>query len=164
LSTPNFGNTNIKMMKNIALLIFLSIGSIALAQPTSGDITMEKIDSSQTADPSPIQTQQTFEALIIEAFKTGNATKISTFFGENIELSIQEKSNIYSNSQAQQILQRFFTEHVPSAFSVIHKGESKTSMYFIGELTTASGLFRVSINSKTEGAKKIITSLTISDN
>lgn len=150
-------------MKRLALFICLSIGGFALAQPTSGDILLEKIDTASLL-ASPVQTQQTFEAGLIDAFKTGNATKIAAYFGENIDLSILGKSNLYSSSQAQQILQHFFTEHIPKEFTVMHKGQAKTSQFIIGELVTADGVYRVSINTKAEGNKKLINSLTIAEN
>ena len=140
--------------------MLLSLGFMAFAQPTSGDITMDKIDSATVA-PSPLKTQQTFENGLIDAFKTGNAERIAAYFGENVDLSILGKTNLYSSSQAQQILQHFFTDHAPSEFTVIHKGQARASQYFIGELTTANGIYRVTINSKTEGNKKVINSLTI---
>lgn len=144
--------------------MLLALGSMAFAQPTSGDISMEKIDSAANVCPSPLQTQQTFENGLIEAFKTGNAVKIAAFFGENVDLSVLGTANLYSSSQTQQILQHFFDEHVPSDFAIIHKGQAKTSQYFIGELTTADGIYRVTINSKTEGNRKVINSLSISSN
>lgn len=154
----------INKMKNLITVMLLSLGSFAFAQPTSGDISMEKIDSAATTSPSPLQTQQTFENGLIEAFKTGSAEKIATYFGENVDLSILGKTNLYSSSQAQQILQHFFTDHVPTEFSVIHKGQAKTNQYLIGELTTANGVYRITINSKAEGNRKVINSLTIAEN
>jgi hypothetical protein len=150
-------------MKKLITVMLLSLGFMAFAQPTSGDITMDKIDSATVA-PSPLQTQQTFENGLIDAFKTGNAERIAAYFGENVDLSILGKTNLYSSSQAQQILQHFFTDHAPSEFTVIHKGQARASQYFIGELTTANGIYRVTINSKTEGNKKVINSLTIAEN
>ena len=151
-------------MKKLITVMLLSLGSMAFAQPTSGDISMDKIDSAATAAPSPFQTQQTFENGLIEAFKTGNAERIAAYFGENVDLSILGKTNLYSSSQAQQILQHFFTDHSPNDFVVIHKGQAKASQYFIGELKTADGTYRVTINSKTEGNLKVINSLTVAEN
>ncbi len=143
--------------------MLLSLGFMAFAQPTSGDITMDKIDSAIVA-PSPVQTQQAFENGLIDALKTGNAERIAAYFGENVDLSILGKTNLYSSSQAQQILQHFFTDYIPSEFTVIHKGQERTSQYFIGELKTANGIYRVTITGKTEGNKKVINSLSIAEN
>jgi hypothetical protein len=151
------------MKKFVAILLLLA-GTGAFAQPTSGDIIMVELDSADTlltyAAPAP-----TFEEAIITAFKTGNAAKIASYFGDNVDLSILGKANLYSKSQAQQILQRFFTEHKPKEFTIIHKGNGGSSKYFIGELiSTAASKYRVTLNSKAEGSKSEITSLTIEAN
>ncbi|MFT5820440.1 MAG: hypothetical protein ACI8ZM_001682 [Crocinitomix sp.] len=151
-------------MKKFVAILLLLIGSGAFAQPTSGDIIMVELDSTDTlmafAAPQP-----TIEEVIINAFKTGSATTIATYFGDNVDLSILGKANLYSKSQAEQVLQHFFTDHAPKTFSIMHKGTAKSSQYFIGELVSvATKKYRVTINSKAEGGKNSITSLTIEAN
>jgi hypothetical protein len=151
-------------MKKIVAILLLLVGSGAFAQPTSGDIIMVELDSADTllayAAPKP-----SIESVIISAFKTGDATAIATYFGDNVDLSILGKANLYSKSQAQQVLQRFFTEHAPKTFAIMHKGKAKSSQYFIGELVSVAGTnYRVTINSKAEGVASSITSLTIESN
>lgn len=151
------------MKKFVAILLILA-GTGAFAQPTSGDIIMVELDSADTL-LSYAAPALTFEEAIINAFKTGNAAKIASFFGDNVDLSILGKANLYSKSQAQQILQRFFTEHKPKEFAIIHKGNGGSSQYFIGKLiSTANSTYRVTLNSKSEGGKSEITSLTIETN
>lgn len=154
------------MKKYLFILLFFT-GITALAQPTSGDIYLPDTDTTEVAErePTPEAAQQSFESVLVTAFKSGNAQRISTYFGENVDLSILGKENLYSKSQAQQVLQHFFTEHKPADFKVIHKEKAKSSEYFIGVLTSEKGeSHRVTINSKQEGAKKGITSLAIEEN
>ncbi|NOQ74469.1 MAG: DUF4783 domain-containing protein [Crocinitomix sp.] len=151
-------------MKKIVAILLLLVGSGAFAQPTSGDIIMVELDSADTlmAFAAPVPS---LEAVIISAFKTGDATAIATYFGDNVDLSILGKANLYSKSQAEQVLQHFYTDHKPKAFSIMHKGTAKSSKYFIGELISiADKKYRVTINSKLEGGKNSITSLTIEAN
>lgn len=110
------------------------------------------------------QQQTTYESILISAFKTGNATKIASYFGENVDLSILENESLYSKSQAEQILKNFFVKHKPSEFTIVHKGKSGQSEYFIGELNCADAIFRVTINSKSVNSNKEITSLKIEAN
>ena len=152
------------MMKKIVVILLILTGPTAFAQPTSGDISIEKNDTSDTTllAYAPLQS---FETVLLTAFKTGNAAKIASYFGDNVDLSILGKANLYSKSQAQQILQHFFTENTPSTFEIIHKGKGKDSQYFIGELVSADDkAFRVTIHSKTTGSAKSIISLTIEPN
>jgi hypothetical protein len=107
--------------------------------------------------------QQSFESIIVSAFKAGNATKIAAYFSDKIDLSILETGDLYSKSQAEQILKNFFAKHKPSDFKILHKGKSGQSEYFIGELS-AGRKYRVTLNNKTQGSKKIITSLSIEEN
>ncbi len=151
-------------MRKFVIILLLLVGTGAFAQPTSGDIIMVKLDSVDTLT-SYVAPQPSFEAVIVNAFKTGNAAKIALYFGDNVDLSILGKANLYSKSQAQQVLQHFFTEHKPKEFSIIHKGNAKSSQYFIGELISiAAKKYRVTINSKADGSKNTITSLTIEAN
>ena len=107
------------------------------------------------------QTEEAFESAINSAFSTGNASKIAVYFGENIDLTLLGKENLYSRSQAEQVLHHFFADHPPKAFNIVHKGNAKTSQYFIGQFTSKNGKsFRVTLNSKTAGGKRIITALT----
>ena len=139
--------------------MLLMAGSVSFAQPTSGDLIMVELDSVEV-EPTLVETQQSFESVVVSAFKTGSAKKLATYFGENVDLSILGTANLYSKSQAHQILQRFFTEHKSTDFNIIHKG----SQYYIGEHTTSDGAkYRVTIHTKSEGSKKTITSLTIEE-
>jgi hypothetical protein len=148
-------------MKKIIVILLLTLANVTFAQPVSGDIEMIEIDS-LSATPSPIQTQQSFEVNITTGFKTNVASKIALYFGENIELSLLGKTNLYSKSQAEQVLQHFFVDHKTKEFTVLHKGTSQASQYMICELITTEGTkYRVTITTKTEGAKLTMTSLRI---
>lgn len=104
--------------------------------------------------------QPTFESLIVSAFKNGNAEKIALKLIDNVELSIDGKEDLYSNSQSELILKTFFLQHKPKDFKLIQKGKSGQNGYFIGELSS-DFVYRVTINSKViKGVNKII-SLTI---
>ncbi len=149
------------MKKSLLIaIVFVGLGANAQPQPP---VNSTDLGGCCEREPTAQAAQQTFESIIVSAFKKGNATKIASYFGDNIDLSISEKENLYSKSQAEQILKSFFLKHKPSNFKILHKGKSGQSEYFIGELT-ADKNYRVTLNSKSSGSTKTITSLTIEEN
>ena len=126
--------------------------------PLYTEVNYEPIVRSETK----LEQQQSFETKLVKAFKNGDATTIASFFAENIDLSIDGKEDLYSQSQAQQILKTFFITHRAADFKLVHKGQSGQSEYFIGEFTSDLK-YRVTINSKKISGVKKITSLTIDE-
>ncbi len=95
------------------------------------------------------------------AFKVGDAEELAKYFNNTIELVIIDKEDVYSNVQAQQILDNFFTDHFPKAFEFIHQGGKEESKFAIGKLETFNGTFRVYILIKQKGDKPFIHQLRI---
>lgn len=149
-------------MKNYIVFISLFISSFSFAQPGEPEFTEVEYDPILREETSLLQ-QVSFESKMVTAFKSGNSSKIASHFSENVDLSIDGKEDLYSKSQAEQILKTFFTAHKPNDFKIIHKGKSGQSEYFIGELSSES-IYRVTINSKASAGTKKITSLTIEKN
>jgi hypothetical protein len=144
-------------MKKYLTLLALVFGVASYAQPLEpGEEELTRHERKATDQ----QQQPTYESIIVAAFKAGNATKIAGYFAENVDLSILETENLYSKAQAEQILKNFFLKHKPSEFTIVHKGKSGQSEYFIGELSCTDAIFRVTLNSKSGDAKEI-TALTI---
>jgi hypothetical protein len=110
----------------------------------------------------PLQTGSIPEAVIL-AFRAGNAEELSKHFYNNIELILLENEDVYSKVQAEQILKKFFADHRPSAFNIIHEGGKETSRYAIGSLTTSSGNFRVSFLIKNQDGTLLIHQLRIEE-
>jgi hypothetical protein len=96
---------------------------------------------------------------MIDALKTGNSIQLSRYFSTSIELAIPGKEEIYSNKQAELILKDFFTKHVPSNFTILHKGGKEGSQYAIGNLITSVGNFRVTLLIKLKDSKPYIHQL-----
>lgn len=145
-----------KTLKNIFLLCALVTFTNLNAQPLEpGEEVFNRHETVQQQQPS-------YEAIIVSAFKAGNATKIAAYFAESVDLSILETESLYSKSQAEQVLKNFFAKHKPNDFTIVHKGKSGQSEYFIGELNCSDAIYRVTLNSKQSGeGVKEISSLTI---
>ena len=80
---------------------------------------------------------------IILAFEAGNATELAKHFNKSIELVILDEEDVYSKTQAEQIIRKFFSDHKPSSFTVIFEGGKEPSKYAIGKLVTSTGTYRV---------------------
>lgn len=148
-------------MKKYITIACLAFAGLSFAQPLEQE---EKEFVRYERKATELVQQPTYEAALVSAFKAGNAAKIASYFAENVDLSILDTENLYSKSQAEQILKSFFTKHSPSEFIIVHKGKSGTSEYFIGELTCTDAIFRVTLNSKSIDTGKEITALTIEAN
>jgi len=82
---------------------------------------------------------------MIDALKSGNTVELSKFFNTSIELAIPGQEDIYSSQQAELIVKSFFAKHVPTNFVILHKGGKEGSQYAIGNLSTSTGNFRVTL-------------------
>jgi hypothetical protein len=98
---------------------------------------------------------------IITALSSGNAVALSEYFGQNIELSMFEKEEIYSKTQAQIILKNFFSTNPPKSFEIIHQGGKEASKYAIGSLKTSGKTYRITMLLKTNGTVIYIHQLRI---
>ena len=80
---------------------------------------------------------------IVLAFEAGNAAELAKHFNTSIELIILEEEDVYSKTQAEQIIRKFFSDNKPSSFTVIFEGGKEPSKYAIGKLVTSTGPYRV---------------------
>lgn len=82
---------------------------------------------------------------IILSIKKGNSKVLSSYFNQNIELAVLGNNNIYSKSQAHQIISKFFSTNIPENFIVLPDGMKKGARNIIGTLKTKNATFRVYI-------------------
>jgi hypothetical protein len=93
---------------------------------------------------------------VISALRNGNATELSKYIDNNIELSMPSKTDNYSRQQAVVILQDFFSTNGAKGFEVKHKGENGGSKFCIGTLSTRSGLFRTTFFLTEKNGRQLI--------
>ncbi len=101
---------------------------------------------------------------IMESFETGNSKLLSTYFNQNVELIVLDNENVYSKSQAEQIVSNFFSNFTPveeNAFQIIHNSGKEGARSVIGKLKTTKGSFRVYFLLKKSGSKEYIHQLRI---
>ncbi len=140
----NFETTNVCIMKYYIKSITLSL-ILALSFSLSLNAQNKNAISSD----------------IVNAVKDGNASELSEYFNENIELVIPQKSGIFSKSQAEMVLKDFFTQNPPKGFKIIHEGSRQNASFAIGNYTTNSGIYRLSFLTKNVNNKLLIHQLRI---
>ncbi len=96
---------------------------------------------------------------VVNALKSGNAALVSKYFDNTIDITLSDKSNSYSKSQAELVLKDFFITNGVKNFNVIHTGDNAGSQYCIGTLQTKKGTFRTTIYMKQKGDKQVLQEL-----
>lgn len=98
---------------------------------------------------------------IVTCIQNGNDVSLAAYFNENVELVVGTHDDVYSKSQAQQIVSEFFKSNKPKQFSIIHQGGKDDARYAIGSLVTATGTYRVYFLLKNKNNNSYIHQLRI---
>lgn len=93
---------------------------------------------------------------VIVALRTGNAQEFAKYIDDNIEISLPDKSDNYSKSQAVMVLKDFFNNNGVTGFEVQFKGENGGSQFCVGKLSTRSGSYRTTVFMKTKQGKQLV--------
>jgi hypothetical protein len=96
---------------------------------------------------------------VVNGLKTGNASQVSKYFDNTIDITLADKSNSYSKSQAELVLKDFFNTNGVVDFEVIHTGDNAGSQYLIGSLQTKKGTYRTTIYIKQKADKQVLQEL-----
>ena len=104
---------------------------------------------------------QTVPIELAEAIGQGNASAMSEYFHQSLEMSILEKDYKSSKVQATRIMESFFKKHSPTGFTVSFEGTKEQSKYAIGSLSTSDGTFRVNLFFINKDDKRLIYYLSI---
>lgn len=80
---------------------------------------------------------------IISALDNGNASQLSAYLNDNVELVIGNQNDVFSKPQATGIIADFFRKNKASGFQLLHKGNKDAASFAIGTLKTNTGSFRV---------------------
>ena len=119
-------------MKNLIFLLFLT-PAIAFAHDTQGTPVLEAIST---------------------ALGAGDVATLSKYFADNVEISIQDKEQLYPKAKAAEVLKGFFDSNKPKSFAQVHIGQSRenSDQYCIGNLTATAGSYRVYLYLKVNGS------------
>jgi hypothetical protein len=106
-------------------------------------------------------TGQTVPDDLVKAIKAGDASSMSAYFHQSLEMTILEKDYVASKNQATRIIENFFKNHTPTDFSISFEGTKEKSKYAIGSLKTADANFRVNIFFLNKQDQRLIYYLSI---
>ncbi len=90
---------------------------------------------------------------IKKAIGAGDVAALSSYFADNVEISIAGSERLYPKAKAGEVVRGFFNANKPAGFKQVHQGASRESsdQYCIGNLTTDAGTYRVYIYLKNSG-------------
>jgi hypothetical protein len=91
---------------------------------------------------------------VAELMGKGNAHELAKLFASSIDISIADEENTYSKTQAEIILEKFFSENKPESSKVLHKVNSNANYHFgVVILNTDKRLYRVAFTLKDVGGE-----------
>jgi len=90
---------------------------------------------------------------VVTAIRTGNVTRLSPFFDSRVDISLPDKSDTYSRTQAEMVIGDFFNNNTVQNFKITQQGESGGTFFCTGLLLTRSGNFRTTMFFKQKGDK-----------
>jgi hypothetical protein len=94
--------------------------------------------------------------VVVTAIRAGNVSRLSPFFDSRVDISLPDKSDTYSRSQAEMVIGDFFNTKIVQNFKVTQQGESGGSFFCAGLLLTRSGNFRTTLFFKQKGEKHVL--------
>ena len=98
---------------------------------------------------------------VISAMNSGNASGVTKYFDNYVDITMPDKSSNYSKSQGELILKDFFTNNGVKSFEVKHKGNNDNGDYCIGTLQTKNGSYRTTVYMRMKGGKQVIQDIRI---
>ncbi len=95
---------------------------------------------------------------ISDAISSQNVTELSNFFGDQVEITTPNQDDVFSKSEATNIMKSFFATYKVTSFTLQHQGSSKgkSSEYAIGDMIASGKKFRVFIYVSEKSGKTII--------
>lgn len=102
---------------------------------------------------------------IAKAINSGNVDALSSFFDENVELTLLDDDGLYGKAQATQLVKRFLSTNQPNSFKLVHQGTNNSGLYYcIGDMATKNGeTFRVCYYLKEIDGKYVIQEFGIEE-
>jgi hypothetical protein len=82
---------------------------------------------------------------ITTAFKNADQRLLSKYFGNKIEITLLDQSNVFSKPQAEMVMKDFFSKFNPTEFQILYKNNpsADAARFAIGQFETESGKFRI---------------------
>ena len=88
---------------------------------------------------------------ITKYMAAGDAASLSSWFADNLDVTVLSTSRNCSKKQAREILRNFFASNTPRSFEVTHRASETNKKYLIGQLNAGGELFQVTIYATSSG-------------
>jgi hypothetical protein len=88
---------------------------------------------------------------ITKYLAAGDAVALSSWFADNLDVTVLSTSRNCSKKQAREILRSFFASNTPRSFQVSHRASEANKKYLIGLLNAGGELFQVTIYATSTG-------------
>ena len=93
---------------------------------------------------------------VVSAIRLGNVNQLSPFFDVRVDISLPDKSDTYSKSQAEMVIGDFFNTNQVQNFRITRQGESGGTFFCAGLLFTRSGNYRTTLFFRQKGDKHFL--------
>ena len=93
---------------------------------------------------------------VATAFRSGNVNQLSPYLDLRVDISLPDKSDTYSKSQAEMVIRDFFSTHSVRNFKILQQGESGDFIFCSGILQTQSGNYRTTLFFRQKGEKQFL--------
>jgi hypothetical protein len=93
---------------------------------------------------------------VVTAIRSGNVNRLSPFFDARVDISLPDKSDTYSKTQAEMVIGDFFNNSGVQNFKITQQGESGGTVFCAGLLLTRSGNYRTTLFFKQKGDKHFL--------
>lgn len=99
----------------------------------------------------PAQGEYSVFSSITKYLAAGDEVALSSWFADNLDITVISTTRNCSKKQAREILKGFFNANTPRSFTVTHKASEKGKKYLIGQLNAGGELFEVTIYATSSG-------------
>lgn len=122
-----------KWLSILLVLVGLLVGTAAKAQNPDGEFAV-------------------FSS-ITRYLSQGDVNSLSSWFAENMDITVISSTRSCSKKQAREILRSFFSANTPRSFEVTHRASESNKKYLIGQLNAGGELFQVTIYATAPGGE-----------
>ena len=131
-----------------AVQLFLLVMSLSLC---SAAPAWSQIYSAKQFYIDPPSDEFSVFSPITKYLAAGDVNSLSSWFADNLDVTIISSTRNCSRNQARQILRTFFHSYTPRSFEVTHKASDANKKYLIGQLNAGGELFQVTIYATSSG-------------
>ncbi len=93
---------------------------------------------------------------VTTALKSGNVSQLSPYLDMRVDISLPDKSDTYSKTQAEMVIRDFFNTHAVQNFKITQEGENGDFIFCTGLLQTQSGNYRTTLFFRQKGDKQFL--------